>query len=334
VFAIVMATGIVSVAADDHDYPRIALLLGALAVLLFAVLLSGVLAWVAARPFRLPTPTRDPDVALRMFTFVAACAVLRLRLHHHPTVGWALAAAALIAWLALLPLAIIDVASRPGDDLREHARGAWLLPSVATAGLVGVGADLGVQTRARWPEALATVCWVAGIAMYVGVVSLILRRALAAPLTPEQVTPDSWILMGALAISTLAGDQLLVAARALGEPNSVTDPYRVLTLTMWILTGCWIPVLLYAEMWRADHLAGSLRYHRAWWTAVFPLGMYSAATAASALAMHALNTVSLVFFWDALAVWLLVAVGLVHHALIHRIHGVPHMGQARARVPR
>jgi tellurite resistance protein TehA-like permease len=73
-------------------------------------------------------------------------------------------------------------------------------------------------------------------------------------------------------------------------------------------------VLLYATVWRADHVPGSLRYQSVWWAAVFPLGMYSAASAATATQLHtpSLATISLVFFWIAFTVWTLVAIGLLH----------------------
>jgi tellurite resistance protein TehA-like permease len=70
-------------------------------------------------------------------------------------------------------------------------------------------------------------------------------------------------------------------------------------------------------MWRVDSRAGSLHFAGVWWSAVFPLGMYAAATAetASVLKHSALITISLVLFWIAFTVWLLVAVGLAHRAI-------------------
>jgi tellurite resistance protein TehA-like permease len=65
-----------------------------------------------------------------------------------------------------------------------------------------------------------------------------------------------------------------------------------------------------------------LRFGGAWWTLVFPLGMYSVATDAMAGELHlrSMQTVSLVFFWDAFAVWLIVVVaGLL--MLGHRSRG-------------
>jgi tellurite resistance protein TehA-like permease len=55
---------------------------------------------------------------------------------------------------------------------------------------------------------------------------------------------------------------------------------------------------------------GLLRFAGVWWALVFPLGMYSAATYAMAAEIDRGSrlTVSAVFFWDALAAWLIVVV--------------------------
>lgn len=320
VFAVVMATGIVSIAGYDHGYWRLGLALSILAVVAFAGLGVGFLLWVVTQRARVMVLIRDPDVVLRMFTFVAACAVLAVRWGDHPAAGWLLGALALAAWLVLVPLAVVDVSSRPGANLREHARGAWLLPAVATAGLATTGANLAIDVR--WPAlvVLAALAWVLAMVLYLLITWLIAWRALAAPFVPGEVTPDSWILMGALAITTLAGDHILTAVHALNAPIGLVAWARPVTLGAWVLASLWIPVLLYAQVWRVDHVPGSLRYQGAWWSAVFPLGMYSAACAATATQLHmrSLVTISLVFFWIAFTVWLLVAIGLVHSAVGRR----------------
>ncbi|MGH8963578.1 MAG: tellurite resistance/C4-dicarboxylate transporter family protein [Jatrophihabitantaceae bacterium] len=327
VFAVVMATGIVSIAGTDHHYPRISQPLAVIGVVAFVLLLVGLAVRVIARPRSALGEVGDPDVALGLFTFVAACAVLGARLDDHPNVVWALGAAALAAWLVLVPLAVRDVRSRPRAELRDHAHGAWLLPSVGTAGLAVTASDLAVHSDSAALLLVASVAWLLGLLLYVAVTWLIAWRAVAAPFVPDEVTPDSWILMGGLAIATLAGAHLLAAADALGLPGYGTW-VRPITLVAWILAGLWIPVLLYAEVWRIDQRAGSLHYTRVWWAAVFPLGMYSSATQATGveLRMRSLTTMSLVFFWIALTVWLLVTVGLAHV-------GLARVGLVRRRAP-
>ncbi|MGH3828292.1 MAG: tellurite resistance/C4-dicarboxylate transporter family protein [Pseudonocardiaceae bacterium] len=327
-FAAVMATGIVSVAADDHGYWRFSTALGILAAVAFVVLGLGFALWALRRPRHVVAVLRDPDVAVRMFTVVAACEVLGLRWGAVPALGWPLGALALAAWLVLAPLAAVDVASRPAAQLRERAHGAWLLPSVATAGLATTAADLALDVRAPSLVVIAAVAWVVAMVLYLAVAWLIAWRALATPLVPDEVTPDSWILMGALAITTLAGDHILAAARALGEMGALgtmgalaglADWAQPVTLGVWGLASLWVPVLLYAQVWRADQVAGSLRYQGVWWAAVFPLGMYAAACAATATELHlrSLETISLVFFWDAVTVWTLLVIGGLHSALEH-----------------
>ncbi|HEX4100271.1 MAG TPA: tellurite resistance/C4-dicarboxylate transporter family protein [Pseudonocardiaceae bacterium] len=306
-FAVVMATGIVAVAGYDHGYWRLGLALSIVAVTAFVALAIACIRWATNHPAR----TRDPDVALRMFTFVAACAVLGARFNDHPAVVWLLGGLALAGWLGLVPLALVAAGSRSGAELRQQARGAWLLPSVATEGLAITAADLAIHARAPSLVIIATVVWVLGMVFYLVVSGLIAWRVLANPLRPDEVTPDSWILMGALAITALAGDHILTAAGTLRAPPGLPDWAGSVTHGAWVLASLWIPVLLYAQLWRADQVAGSLRYQSAWWAAVFPLGMYSATCAATATDLHlrSLQTVSLVFFWIACTVWALVAAG-------------------------
>jgi tellurite resistance protein TehA-like permease len=320
VFAVVMATGVVSVAAFDHAYWRIAVGLSGLAAAAFVLLGLGFVLRAVSQPGRVVRLTRDPDVALRMFTFVAACTVLAGCWPSHPAVMCALGLLGLAGWFVLAPLAGIDVNSRPPPELRDQVHGAWLLPAVATQGLAITAAEVSEHFRLRPLLLFATTAWIIGIVIYLAVAWLLAWRVLAAPFVPDAVTPDSWIVMGALAIAALAGGHIARTARTL----SASDPLGAWagsgTWWCWVVASLWIPVLLYAEVWRTDQLAGSLRYQGVWWSAVFPIGMYSAAssTAAAVLNKPALKTISLVFCWIAITLWILVAVGFLHSAAARR----------------
>ncbi|MGH3512138.1 MAG: hypothetical protein ACRDRB_07655, partial [Pseudonocardiaceae bacterium] len=100
-FAVVMATGIVAVAGYDHGYWRLGIALSVLAVVAFGALAVVLLRLVATRPPRIMELVRDPGVTLRMFAFVAACAVLGARFNDHLAVVWLLGGLALVAWLVL-----------------------------------------------------------------------------------------------------------------------------------------------------------------------------------------------------------------------------------------
>ncbi len=282
-----MATGIVSIAAADHGYRWITDILAVLAAGGLVVLV--VLAVISWR--REPLDLRDPDVVVRLFTFVAACAVLDSRLADIAGVGWTLGTIALIVWMVLVAVAVRAMASRRWSELRDQSHGAWELASVGTSGLVIVLAQL---DRLR---VVAMVLWVVAIAIYCLMTALILGRAFAARLDPNGFEPDGWILMGGLAIATLAADRL-------------HSGFAVVT---WIAATLWIPPLLYYGI-RHLQRPQARRFDAVWWGMVFPLGMYSAATYATAVntGWASLREVSLVFFWVAFAVWLVVAVaGLV-----------------------
>lgn len=115
--------------------------------------------------------------------------------------------------------------------------------------------------------------------------------------------------MGGMAIATLAGDNIHAVA-----PAWLAGPVRVVTIVTWVTATLWIPPLIYFALHRIRRYPNMLRFAGVWWAFVFPLGMYSAASFAMAIEIgqRSLLTVSLVFFWDALAAWLIVvAAGLL-----------------------
>ena len=305
VFASVMATGIVSIAAAGHSW---------LLSRIFAALAVGITVLVVDVAVRRAVPIHDlrrPDVALRLFSFVAACTVLAARFEAHPTVTWTLGAVALTAWLALIPVAVCGLGRCTWTGLRRRAHGAWELASVATSGLAIVAAVLAIPRHLGGFLWLSCALWIAALVVYAVMTSLISWRP-GAVQRPDRWAPDSWILMGGLAIATLAGQHVHRAALALGAHDWLLHGARALTVILWVAASVWFPVLLYAGVWRITR--HQTHHHsaaapRAWWATVFPLGMYSAATHALTVltGWRALTAVSLVFFGIALTAWSLVA---------------------------
>ncbi|MCE3553879.1 tellurite resistance/C4-dicarboxylate transporter family protein [Pseudonocardia sp. RS11V-5] len=316
-FAVVMATGILAVAATAQRYRPFALVLFWIAAAAFVVLLGWVAVGAPGGARRLRQEARTPDVALRSFTFVAGATVLAAavqQLFGGP--GWAvelLAAAGFAVWLVLLPLAVSDVRARRLQELRDQVHGAWLLVSVGTSGLATAAADLAVRLHVRVLVAAAAALWILAVLLYLLLVALVIWRLTSEPLTPDEVTPDSWVLMGALAISALTGNHVQAALAAFGATPGAAAAHG-LTVAAQIAAMAWIVPLLVAEVWTAGRIPGFLSYRGSWWAAVFPLGMFSAASAATARTwpLAPLTTLSLVMFWNALALWAIVAGGLLH----------------------
>jgi tellurite resistance protein TehA-like permease len=302
VFAAVMATGILSIGARDHGYRWLSDALGVVATVALVCLAALVVLSALGRRNR--WDLTDPDVTLRLFTFVAACAVIDSRLSANVWVLRLLGLAALSSWLVLTVLSARNMLAHNWAALRGRAHGAWELASVGTSGLAIVMAQLARHTGHRWWLAVAVPMWAAAICVYGLMTWLIVWRAVGER-RREGFAPDSWILMGGLAIATLAGDNIHALA-----PAWLAGPVRVGTVVTWVAASLWIPPLVYFGLRRIHRRPETLRFAGVWWALVFPLGMYSAASYAMAaeIGQRSLFTVSLVFFWDALATWLIVVV--------------------------
>jgi tellurite resistance protein TehA-like permease len=308
VFAAVMATGIVSIAARNHHYRVISDALGVLATLGLVVLVVLVIVvGVVKRTF---WDLKDPDVTLRLFTFVAACAVLDSRLASHRVVLEVLGVVALSAWLVLSALTVRNMSARSRAVLRDGAHGAWELGSVGTSGLSIVAAT--VARHVHWWLWVAVPVWVVALCIYGLMTWLILWRAITERQDLDGFEPDTWILMGGLAIGTLAGDVIHGLA-----PGWLAPTVRGVTGVTWVAATLWIPPLIYFGLHRISRRPEMLHFAGVWWAFVFPLGMYSVASYAMSVEIdqRSLATVSLVFFWDALAAWgIVVVAGLLRVA--------------------
>ncbi|BBZ02707.1 C4-dicarboxylate ABC transporter [Mycolicibacterium chitae] len=287
VFAAVMAAGIVSISAADHAQRGISVGLAVFA----AVALPVLMVLAASGWARSPLDMTDIDVVLRLFTYVAACAVVATRFGG-TWVVWVLAGMGLTAWMSLMPLLIRRMRRVGWPALRDRARGAWELASVASSGLAIVFAELHLLF-------LAVLFWVVALAVYLGMTTLIVLRAGRERLDRHGFEPDSWILMGGLAIATVAG----VHIHALWPSMAV----QKVTVVTWLVATLWIPALM---LFGVRGVRRRVPVPSAWWAMVFPLGMYSSATFAlwHEVGWGWLHPVSEAFFWTALAAWCTVAV--------------------------
>lgn len=320
-FAAVMATGIVAVAADEHGYPVLSAVLAGFAVAGFVCLglVVAVRAACGVRPVA-GEPT-DLGTVLALFSAVAACAVLGARFVAERPVVLAFGVLGLAAWLALVAgagraIGLLPAAPRPRVvALRAQVRGASLLPTVATAGLVITVADLRPHTP--WVLVAAGVGWALSIVLYAGTVALIAARLADSGLGRELLAGDSWIVMGALAICTLAGDRVLRAAGTAHATAELDAWVRPATFGCWLLASALLLVVLVLLTGGRRHRLGASgrlpRFTVFWWAGVFPQGMYSVATRATARQFHlrVLPSVSALFCWIALLAWLATVAGML-----------------------
>lgn len=294
-----MATGVVSIALAEHGYGVASTILAVLATAALPMLaVFGLAVWRRA-----PLNLTDPDVTTKLFTFVAACAVLDARLIDLPGALWTLAVIALAVWLLLVVLNTRAMTACSWGELQARARGAWELPSVGTSGLAIVITALSAFAGSQVLLDVAATMWTLAIVAYGVMTSLILGRAFAARLDPSGFEPDAWILMGGLAIATLAGDRINHHA-----DGWLAEVSRWGSDALWIAATLWLPPLLYFAV-RQLRWPPTLRFSGVWWAMVFPLGMYAVTTHAMATDTNwaGLTALSAVSFWVAVCAWVTVA---------------------------
>jgi tellurite resistance protein TehA-like permease len=320
-FALVMATGIVSLAAHFLGLDPIAYVLFGLNVIFFAALWVLSIARLALFWDRfqqdLASHTRGPG----FLTTVAATSVLGTEfvvLTPWVAVGTVLWVLAIALWLVLMYAFLAQVVvGQAKPSLESGLNGAWLLLTVSTQSLAVLGASLAPYAGATTLAVLgvATFAFLLGCMLYLPVISLIFDRWTFIHMAPADLAPPYWITMGATAISTLAADRLIVNGSEWELLQQIAPFVKGLGLMFWVFGTWWIPLLLILGAWRhlAQHVP--LRYDPQFWSMVFPIGMYTVATFVLGRDANvgALQAVAQGLVYVALAAWLVVFVGLLRH---------------------
>ena len=318
-FAIVMATGIVSIACQLLDLPRVATALLWTNVVLFVTL--WILTAVRIVRFRdlVLADVSHHGRAVGFFTTVAATCVLGSQVL---LIGgaWRLAVALWYAGIVLWAVVTYTVftaltVKTEKPPLQEGLNGGWLLAVVAAQSVSVLGAQLADGFGAYTPHILlfCLAMWLGGGMLYIWIISLIFYRYTFFVMSPSELAPPYWINMGAVAISTLGGTTLVAAAPHSPLLQDLLPFLKGFTLLFWATATWWIPMLLILGVWRHIYRRFPLRYDPLYWGAVFPLGMYAVCTfrLASIIGAPFLLIIPRVFLYVALIAWTLVMAGLV-----------------------
>jgi tellurite resistance protein TehA-like permease len=128
-------------------------------------------------------------------------------------------------------------------------------------------------------------------------------------MTPQALGPPYWILMGATAITVLAGAEILVLPGTLPEVRATAGFVGGFSYALWAFGTWWIPLLVILGFWRHVRQQWPLTYEPSLWSVVFPLGMYSVATLAygQAAGIAFMAPLARFMIWVAVAAWILVA---------------------------
>ncbi len=325
-FGMVMATGVVSLAADLMGMPFVAMALFLLNCAIYVVLWVLTLLRIARYPRRVFDDLIDHLRGPGFFTVVAGTCVLGSQfvlLTAEYRVAMALWAAAVVLWVGLTYTIFTGFTIKERKPpLQEGISGAWLLAVVATQSIAVLAALLAAhvgQPGRLELNFLALSMWLWGGMLYIWMMSLIFYRYTFFRFSPDDLSPPYWINMGAMAISTLAGSLLILNSQHAPFLLSLQPFIKGFTVFYWATGTWWIPMLLLLGVWRHGYRRFPLRYDPLYWGAVFPLGMYTTCThqMIEAMGFDFLGFLPQVFVYIALAAWALVFVGLARYLLRH-----------------
>lgn len=327
-FALVMATGIISIAAWLDDLPVVA------KSLFYAntIFLSVLIVFYIYRFFKFKKEVmadfRSYQKGPGFFTIVAALCILGNQL---VIIFDAIALAeiilliAAVLWLIIIYGFFFNITvTKNKKSLKEGISGSWLLIIVAIQALSTlislVSADFGA--RSYLFLFLALCLFLLGCIFYLYIMSLIIYRISFFSLNADELGAPYWINMGATAISTLAGSTIILH---IGEFNFIVDilPFlKGFTLFFWAAGSWWIPLLVILGIWRhliqREPLPTSAEgYDPTFWAIVFPLGMYTVCTfrLSEALNIGFLKIIPEIFFYLAIFAWIAVVIGFLRHWL-------------------
>jgi tellurite resistance protein TehA-like permease len=313
-FALVMATGVVSIILHSHGWRLVSdVLLGVGLALLVALLALG--GWSLYRYRGTFTAIAiDPRRGFMFFTVVAAWNVLSVRLSMAGLSGWALTFFIIggAAWLVFTyAIPVVLMIRRDKPPAGPAANGTWFIWVVGIQTVVVAAASIPGQLSTRLAP-LAVVCWSVGVVLYVIIAAVVFTHLLLFPLRPAEWTPPYWVLMGGTAISTVAGLQTL---RLRGD-MLVTASSPVITglsVVLWGF-GTWlIPLLLLLDGWKHVVRRIPLSYEPALWSVIFVIGMYGLASQGlgALLRVPWIVALGVTFEWITAVLWVLTFVAML-----------------------
>ncbi len=254
-FALVMATGVVSIACHFMGLRTIALTLIGVNWIAWPTLWA--LTILRALRFRteLVRDLSDHQRAPGFFTIVAGTCVLGTQnvvVLGARDIGTALWWLGLILWFAIMYTFFTAVTVRARKPtLKRGINGAWLIAAVSTQSVVVLRGVIDVA--APPPEVIqfqVIAMFLIGCMLYLAIIPLIFYRLTFVPMSREDFSPPYWINMGAVAITALAGSILILRGETWPLLGPLLPFLRGFTFFFWAVASWWIPFLFLLMLWR------------------------------------------------------------------------------------
>ena len=319
-FALVMATGIVSIASFNLNFIYIAksLFYFNIAAYLFMNLLY--ILRITLYPKNFMDDIKDLAKSPGYLTFVAGTCVLGTQFI---IIASNFAIAAILfyigsfAWLILIyTVFTVFTVKKNKPPINKAISGVWLLIIVSTQSV----SILASQLTGHIPFAndlvlfFALAMFLCGCMFYIIIITLIVYRMSFFEMRAEEFAPAYWINMGAVAISTLAGSSIILNIEQWSFIGEILPFLKGFTLFFWAIGTWWIPLIVILGIWRHVFKQLPLKYHPQYWGMIFPMGMYTACTIklSQALDLPFLMMIPTYFIYIALVAWTVAAFGMFY----------------------
>lgn len=345
-FAMVMATGIVSIAFDAMAFPHIAKILFLLNLVFYSILCVIVAARMMFFCSNVMADLKVLPQAWLFLTFVVGTNTIGAQLvifQHATGLASLLWLIALISWIICIYFILSNLILMRKRTVREMVNGATLLIIVSTVSVAMLGLRLLDATAIHDTYAYfaAWTFWASGFALYLFIVPLIIYRLFFKTLEPGDWEAPYWICMGAPAIITLTGSEFVMHMPPVAAWEDIREITLRITIFAWIIGTSWIPYQLFmdirqlitvnvtgpAPLWIKTFPWSRLAFGRQYyfygpssWSRVFPIGMYTACTLslAKATGSGSLGIIPQYWGWFALLIWSLTLIGTVRSVIALR----------------
>jgi tellurite resistance protein TehA-like permease len=319
-FALVMATGIVSIAAHNFNFNLVSRLLFYFNITVYIFLCIIYLLRIV---FYFPDFKADASDHARspgLLTFVAGSCVLGSQfvlISGNLQIAALLYYTGIAAWFFLIYLifTVITVKSEK-PAINDAISGVWLLFIVSTQSVSILGTQLADYLPFKYDQILffSLIMFLCGCMFYIIVITLIVYRMSFFKMKAEEFAPPYWINMGAVAITTLAGSSIVLNTHELNFLTSMLPFLKGFTLFFWVTGTWWIPLIVILGIWRHIFKHFPFKYHPQYWGMVFPIGMYTVCTIklSQALDISFLMVIPSYFVYIALVAWGITATGMLY----------------------
>ena len=317
-FAMVMSTGIISVAAKLLGFTGIAYALFYINIVAYAILLPILVLRVIFYWDCLYKDLSNPKLSFVFFTIVAGTNVLGAQfvsIVNQPEIAKIFWYFGLFLWTAISLSTFSILFLECTEGIEKVVHGGWLIATVGTQSVAVLGGILAPKFGCdSFVLFTSFVFWMIGAFLYLILITLLFYRLVFFKFTPEAFIPPYWINMGALAITTLAGSVLCLSIPKVGGTflDFLTFT-KGFTLFFWSFGTWWVPLLVILAFWKYVYHKTQFKYSPLYWGMVFPLGMYTACTfkLSEALQLPFIVNIPKYFIYLAFTAWTVIFISML-----------------------